>query len=39
MLKLRIDQVEKSKVISSEVGVIPDTDQLIFLFKTGTAEE
>jgi uncharacterized protein YbcI len=35
-MKLRIEQVVKRKVISSEVSVSPDTDQLIFLFKTGT---
>ena len=38
-MKLRIEQVVKRKVISSEVSVSPDTDQLIFLFKTGTDEE
>jgi uncharacterized protein YbcI len=35
-MKLRIEQVVKRKIISCEVSVSPDTDQLIFLFKTGT---
>ena len=38
-MKLQIEQVVKRKVISSEVSVSPETDQLIFLFKTSTAEE
>ena len=38
-MKLRIEQVVHRKVISSEVNVSPDTDQLIFLFKTGTADQ
>ena len=38
-MKLRIEQAVKRKVLSSEVSVNPDTDQLIFLFKTGTSEE
>ena len=38
-MKLRIEQVIKRKVISSEVSVSPDTDQMIFLFKTGKVEE
>ena len=38
-MKLRIEQVVKRKVISSEVSVSPDTDQLIFLFKTDTVED
>jgi uncharacterized protein YbcI len=37
-MKLRIEQVIKREVISSEVSVSPDTDQLIFLFKTGIGE-
>ena len=38
-MKMQIEKVVNRKVISSEVSVSPDTDQLIFLFKTGSAEE
>jgi uncharacterized protein YbcI len=38
-MKIRIEQMLKREVLSSEVSVSLDTDRLIFLFRTSAADE